>query len=231
VPTPRTPVVLLDVNETLTDMSGLDPRFDEVLDGLAAAPPAPVARALWFARLLRDGFAVMAAGASVPFADLARVQAEQLLASFGAQHPGAAAQHLLSGIADLDLYPDAVTGLRRLADAGARLVPFTNGATAVSDGAFERAGVLDLFETRLSVVDAGVWKPAVASYRWAAERLGVTTADCTLVAVHPWDLQGAARAGCATAWVRRGTAWPGYLPRPDVEADDLDALSRGLLAG
>ncbi|MFC5382013.1 haloacid dehalogenase type II [Aquipuribacter nitratireducens] len=224
-----TPVVLLDVNETLTDMSGLDAGFADVLTDVPGAPAPPVVRGLWFARLLRDGFAATAAGSSVAFADLARVQAEQVLASLGHDDPATAAQHVLGGIAGLDLYPDAAPGLRRLAGSGARLVPFTNGATAVSDGAFERAGVTDLFETRLSVLDAGVWKPAGDAYRGAAERLGVTTADCTLVAVHPWDLMGAARAGCATAWVRRGTSWPAYFPAPDVEADDIGALAEAMI--
>lgn len=228
--TSAAPVVLLDVNETLTDMSGLDPRFAEVLDGLDGAPAPALARGLWFARLLRDGFAATAAGTSVPFGDLARVQAEQLLAQLGHADPADGAAHLLGGLGGLDLYPDAVRGLRRLADAGVRLVPFTNGATAVSDGAFERAGVTDLLETRLSVVDAGVWKPAGDAYRWAAARLGVTTGECTLLAVHPWDLLGAARAGCATAWVRRGTSWPAYVPAPDHEADDVEALAELLLS-
>jgi len=47
--------VLLDVNETLFALSGLAPAFE------AAGVPAERMR-LWFARVLRDGFALAASG-------------------------------------------------------------------------------------------------------------------------------------------------------------------------
>lgn len=40
--------------------------------------------------------------------------------------------------------------------------------------------------------------------------------DAMLVAVHPWDVDGAARAGMRTAWLdRRGTAYPSYFTAPN----------------
>jgi len=53
-----TQVVVFDVNETLSDMAPLAQRFADI-----GAPPA-LAR-LWFAALLRDGFARTAAGICV----------------------------------------------------------------------------------------------------------------------------------------------------------------------
>lgn len=219
-------VLLLDVNETLTDLTPMDDRFAAVLPEGA---PAGTLRRLWFARVLRDGFAMTAAGVEPSFGALAKVQAEHVLAGAGAADPAAGAEQVVAGMAGLDLHPDVPQALRRLAEAGYRLVPFTNGSPDVAVGAFERGGVLDLFEARLSVVDAGVWKPAAGSYGWAADRLGVSLGECTLVAVHPWDLMGAAQAGAGTAWVRRGTPWPAYLDRPRHEADDLTGLADALL--
>jgi 2-haloacid dehalogenase len=215
-------VLLLDVNETLTDMTGLDARFAEVLP--AGDDPALV-RQVWFARLLRDGFAMTAAGLAPSFTELARVQVGQVLAERGAGDPDAGADHVLGGLGALDLHPDVPDALRRLVVAGHRLVPFTNGSPDVAVGAFERGGVLELFETRLSVIDAGVWKPAAEAYTWAADRLGVPIDACTLVAIHPWDLMGAAVAGARSAWLRRGTRWPTYLSVPHLEADDLTGLA------
>jgi 2-haloacid dehalogenase len=55
---------LLDVNETLFALSGLAPAFE--------AAGVPVERMpLWFARVLRDGFALAAAGGFAPFAEVA----------------------------------------------------------------------------------------------------------------------------------------------------------------
>lgn len=219
------PVLLLDVNETLTDMSGLDSRFTDVLP---VGDDPGLVRQLWFARLLRDGFAMTAAGIEPAFAELARVQLGQVLTARGAEDPLAGTDHVLGGLAALDLHADVPDALRRAAASGYRLVPFTNGSPDVAVGAFERGDVLDLFEARLSVVEAGVWKPAAEAYRWAAGQLGVPVQRCTLVAIHPWDLMGAAAAGLRTAWVSRGTTWPDYLDRPDVEAGDLLGVVGGL---
>lgn len=64
----------------------------------------------------------------------------------------------------------------------------------------------------MSVEDAGAWKPAPAAYAHAARRCGVDPAQMLLVAVHPWDIDGAARAGMATGWVNRSSRpYPGYF--------------------
>ena len=47
-----------------------------------------------------------------------------------------------------------------------------------------------------------------------------------LVAVHPWDIDGAARAGLGTAWITRdGAPYPGYFRSPDVTAASLAELA------
>lgn len=61
---PRLPALLVfDVNETLSDMSPLAARFEDV------GAPAHLART-WFAELLRDGFALTVSGVAEPFARL-----------------------------------------------------------------------------------------------------------------------------------------------------------------
>jgi 2-haloacid dehalogenase len=47
-----------------------------------------------------------------------------------------------------------------------------------------------------------------------------------LVAVHPWDIEGARRAGLRTAWINRGrTPYPAHFGAPDVIARDFVALA------
>jgi 2-haloacid dehalogenase len=60
----RPAVLVFDVNETLSDMSPMGQRFEDL------GAPAHLA-ASWFAGLLRDGFALTAVGASESFAHLA----------------------------------------------------------------------------------------------------------------------------------------------------------------
>lgn len=112
---------------------------------------------------------------------------------------------------------------------GARLVTLSNGGASVAEGLLTRAGVRDLFEAVLSVEDAGVWKPAPGSYRYAASRCGTDIAAMMLVAVHPWDVDGAARAGMRSAWINRtGATYPSYFTPPDVEATSLAHLAQSL---
>ncbi|WP_237102200.1 hypothetical protein [Nonomuraea sp. MG754425] len=70
------------------------------------------------------------------------------------------------------------------------------------------------------------WKPAGAAYEYAVGRAGVRPAQAALVAVHPWDVDGAQRAGLTGAYLdRRGGPYPGVMGVPHVSAPDLGALA------
>jgi 2-haloacid dehalogenase len=216
-------VVVFDVNETLSDMSAMGQRFTEVgVDaGLAKT---------WFAGLLRDGFALTVAGASERFATLARESLYGLLEGESLDRDlDTSVEHILDGFSNLDVHADVSDGVRTLANAGLRLVTLSNGATAVADALLQRAGIRDRFETLLSVEDAGIWKPARAAYEYAAGQCKVGLEAMLLVAVHPWDVDGAARAGMQTAWVdRSGGRYPAYCRTPDRTAPGIADLATQL---
>ena len=217
-------VLVFDVNETLSDMAPVAARFVEVGLGEQAA-------ATWFASVLRDGFAVAAAGGSVPFADVAAGNLDVMLEAAGRplERREQDVATVLSALRDLDAHPDVQPGLRALADAGHRLVTLTNGSVSLSEPMFARAGVLDLFEHRLSVQEAGRWKPDPASYAYALRVCDVPAERAALVAVHPWDIHGAQRAGMQGIWVNRaGGGYPPYLPEPDVTVASMTDLATAL---
>ena len=217
----RPSLVLFDVNETLSDMSVMGQRFADV------GAPRHLAVA-WFAGLLRDGFALTAAGASASFAELGGGLLGVQLAGLSLDRGlTAAVEHIMDGFTSLELHPDVVPGIAALADLGLRLVTLSNGSASVAAGLFERAGIKDRFEQLLSVEDAGVWKPAPGSYRYALDRCEVKASETMLVAVHPWDIDGASRAGLTTAWLNRtGSPYPGYFRRADVEVEALGHLAQ-----
>ena len=131
------------------------------------------------------------------------------------------------GSPGLGVHPDVPTGISELRAAGYRLVTLSNGATEVADRLLTGAGLRGEFERLLSVEDAGVWKPARAAYTYASRMCGVDPADMMLVAVHPWDIDGARRAGLQAAWVNRtGTPYPGYFTAPTVTVSGLGELAR-----
>jgi len=177
---PRRPTLLVfDVNETLSDMAPLSVRFEDV------GAPAHLAK-LWFAELLRDGFAVTVAGDLRPFAALG---AEGLRVHLHGQRLDRpledAVDHVMQGFAELAVHPDVVEGVRALSELGIRLVTLSNGSKGVADTLLQGAGVRDRFERLLTVEDAGVWKPAPGAYAHALAECGVEPAEAMLVAVHP----------------------------------------------
>lgn len=220
MPTPR--VVVFDVNETLSDLTPLGDRFTDLGLPAALAPR-------WFASVLRDGFALTVHGDAARFADLGAAVLRTLLADSPDVDADAAVEHVLSGFLALPVHPDVPPGVRALQEAGLRLVTLSNGAATVAEQLLERAGLRDAFEAVLTVEDAGVWKPAPAAYRHAVQACGVDAAECVLVAVHPWDLDGATRAGLPSAWVtRRGGPYPPVFRAPTYTVPSLVELAAAL---
>lgn len=228
--TPTTPpplVAVFDVNETLSDMKGLASRLEEVGAGTDLLPA-------WFVATLRDGFALTAAGAYADFSAVAVPTLAAMLA--GAETlrgtAQAAAEHVVAAMAELDLHPDVAPGLQKLADAGVRIVTLSNGAAAVAESLLERAGLRHLVEDCLSISDAGRWKPAAEAYAYAARACAADPSELVLIAVHPWDIDGARRAGLRTGWLSRdGRPYPSFFLAPEAIGHDLPALAAELIGG
>lgn len=220
-------VVVFDVNETLSDLEPLRARLTE------GGAPGQLLET-WFAATLRDGFALTTVGSYASFRQVGTDVLHGLLTGVPGlgRAPRDLADHVLDGFSSLDVHPDVTQGLRLLHDAGLRLVTLTNGATSVSRALLERAGVSQLFERQLSVDDAGRWKPHPDAYRWVAEQCAAEPAAMSLIAVHPWDLHGAAAAGMSTGWLdRHRKPYPRAFTPPTLRATDLATLAGQLIAG
>jgi 2-haloacid dehalogenase len=140
----------------------------------------------------------------------------------------AAVEHVLDAFTTLDLHPDVIDGLRQLHARGIRMATLTNGAATIPRTLLERAGVDDVMERFLSV-DAGIWKPHPDAYAYAVRTMGVAPADAMLIAAHPWDIDGASRAGLGTAYVdRKGAPYPGHFNRADIDVPSLVQLASAL---
>lgn len=218
-------VIVFDVNETLSDMSPMSSRFADV------GAPALLSR-VWFASLLRDGFALAAAGGDAKFAVVgAEILREVLRGVTLNRDIDAAVAHVMQGMGQLTLHPDVAEGVRSVRDAGLRLVTLTNGSTQLAEAMFTAAGIREHFETLLTVEDAPAWKPVRSAYEYAADACGVSPGDMLLVASHPWDIHGAAEAGLSTAWLNRnGAVYPSYFTAPDYTIEALGALAGRLPA-
>lgn len=223
----RPEVVILDVNGTLSDMGPLATCFERL--GVGAEMVAT-----WFSNTLRDGFGLTAAGAYADFSQVAESAAVALLGGrVGLRIDArAAAAQVMAAMAKLPVHDDVPAGLEGLRHAGLRLVMLTNGSRSNAAGLLERAGVSGLVEQILSVEEVGRWKPAPEPYRHAVACCGVEPGQAMLAAVHPWDVDGAGRAGLPAAWINRGgQTYPSALRQPAMVAGDLVSLASALASG
>lgn len=220
-PTPHRPDALVfDVVETLFSLDTVG----AVLERLGVG--AEAALDLFFARMLRDAFALGSLGEYRPFSEFAdgalAVVAPELSADDRAE--------VLAAFSELGVHPDVAPALDLFREAGVRIAALTNGSAANTTSLLERHGLADSFESVVSVDEVTTWKPQPAPYRYVADRLGLDGDRVAMVAVHAWDLHGARRAGLVTGWASRleGT-WADVFAPPDVIADDLIGVAEGLL--
>jgi 2-haloacid dehalogenase len=213
-------VIAFDVIETLFP---LEPIRRRLVD---AGQPGHLLE-VWFSRLLRDAFAVVASGGYRPFGEFA---AAALRSSANPPLTDEQIKAVLSGFPELDPHPDVVPAVRRVRDAGVRMITLTNGSAANTSALLRRAGIEDDIEQVLSVDDIRRWKPAPEIYHHAAESTGVPPERVALVAAHAWDTHGAHEAGLTTGWISRLEAeYPTVFAPPDVTGPDLGAVVAGLL--
>ena len=196
-------MLVFDVNETLSDMAPLS-------DGSrTSVPRAP--GPLWFAELLRDGFALTASGDIEPFATLGAEALRVRLHGPPLDRPlDGAVDHVMEGFSELPVHPDVRPGLRALDGLGIRLVTLSNGSAAVADTA--PAGGRGARAVRAAAHGRGRGRVEAgpAAYAHALQECGVEPGAAMLVAVHPWDIDGAD----ARAWPRRGSTARTVATRP-----------------
>ena len=205
-----TTVIAFDVNETLLDLSALDPHF-EALFGSAAL------RAQWFAQMLQLAFVGGLTGEYVDFTAAQQAALRMLGERHGIVLDDAMVAEVVDGMRTLPAHPEVAGALGTLAGTSLRLVALTNSTAEVADAQLTHAGLRDLFEAALSADTVRALKPAPAAYQHVAEECGVALSEVRLVAAHAWDVSGALAAGARAAFVAR----PGMVLSPLGDAPDI----------
>jgi len=216
--------IIFDVNETLLDLSALDPLFVDAFGDKAT-------RRVWFAQMLGLAMSGTIVGSYAEFGELARVALEMTARKRGVALDDERKRRILSGMSTLPAHGDVVEGLRELHAAGIPLAALTNSTPGVLEAQLEHAHLRDFFAHALSVDSLRRYKPAPQTYAYAAQEIGVEPAELMLVAAHDWDVAGAMHAGLRTAFVlRHGTALNPLEPKPEIVAPSIRDIARAILA-
>jgi len=125
---------------------------------------------------------------------------------------------------ETQLYPNVVTALARMRDAGFGLAVVTNKATKFVQPHLERAAIADYFDVVIGAEDAVRKKPDAAPLLLAAERLGVVPSRLLMVGDSGNDVACARAAGCPVLVVPYG--YSEGLPVQSLAADGIvDSLA------
>ena len=219
------PIIVFDVNETLLDITTLEPLFARLFGN-------KILLREWFAQLVLYSQTMTLSGLYTPFGELG-VSALQMTADIhNVRLIDSDVDELKERMSKMPAHPDVVPALTKLHEAGFRLVTLTNSANSASPTPLEKAGISHFFEQHFSVEQVAKFKPAPETYQMVAHALSVELSDLCLVACHLWDTIGAQAAGCQGAFLTRphnALLSAPNVPAPDFIAADLITLAEQII--
>jgi 2-haloalkanoic acid dehalogenase, type II len=221
------PVIVFDMNETLLDMSALDPTLARIF-GLSRGAEL---RKKWFRQVLELFLTATITGEYRNFEALSDEALQMVALQRGVEASASDRAALKEAQARIPAHADAGPGLERLKAAGFRTAVLSNSTEKASNTLLEFAGIAGSIDEVLSADAVKRYKPAREAYEYAAKKLGVQPKEIVLVAAHAWDIAGAMTAGCEAAFVARPEKVlnPGARA-PRFHADSISALAPKLVA-
>jgi 2-haloacid dehalogenase len=136
-------------------------------------------------------------------------------------------RYLVGEIEKLKPFPEVPPALDRLRTKY-RLVVLSNGDPDMLETAKQYHRIA--FDRVISVAEANSFKPHVATYRKAAELLGLRVDQILFVANHAFDCIGAKSAGMRTAFIDRRNRPFGETPhQPDILVSTMKDLAEAIV--
>lgn len=219
------PIIVFDVNETLLDITTLEPLFTRLFDDRQMLRE-------WFAQLVLYSQTMTLSGLYTPFGELGIGALQMTAAIHKVVLTDDDIDELKEYMSKMPAHSDVVPALTKLREAGFRLVTLTNSASGASPTPLEKADISHFFEQHFSVETVSKFKPAPETYQMVTKELSVETSGLCLVACHLWDTIGAQAAGCRGAFLTRpynALLSAPNLPVPDFMASDLVTLAEQII--
>ena len=214
-------IFVFDAYGTLFDLHAAAARHKE-----AIGPKWQQLSQTWRTKHIEYTWVYSLSGRSVSFWDLAQRSLDTAIASIGGAVPEDIRGKLLAAYRTMDAYPEVAEVLAALKARGAGLAILSNGDPDMLGDAVRAARLGGLFDAVLSVTAAGIFKPAPAVYRLAAERFGCKPDGISFQSSNRWDIAGAKAFGFHAVWINRTAAPDEY---PDLRPDRVLRNLRGLL--
>lgn len=162
-------------------------------------------------------------GEHTPYREIGHRAVDFVLDRAGVAHTEDDVRYLVSEIEKLRCFPEVPEALKRL-QTRYKLIVLSNGDPDMLETAKKYHGIP--FDKVISVAEANSFKPHVATYKKAAEIVGVKMDEVMFVANHAFDCIGAKSAGMRTAFIDRRRRPFGKTPhQPDILAKSMTELA------
>ncbi len=218
------PFIVFDVNETLLDLTSLDPLFEEHFG-------STMYRQAWFDQVLKTAFVSTITGPYSDFGVVARGALQMIATRAGIQLRQQASDKILGQMRQLTPHPDVHPAINLLKDAGFQMAALTNSPPAVAQAQLDNAGISQYLQAVMSVDDSNSLKPAKIVYDDATLKLGIQPENTCLIAAHAWDIAGAMRANWMGAFVERaGKVWNPLFESPTFTGKTVLEIANQLVA-
>jgi 2-haloacid dehalogenase len=211
----RPKLILLDVYETMLDMSEVERRVNNLMASKRGY-------LIWFEQFMQYCFVDNCTVQFNDFSSIAKATMQMTAKILGRTITEDDIDYILEHLKHLPLQDGVQEGLSLLHDQGLRIAALTNSPEKTVRERMERTGLISYFEKVLSAEKVKKYKPCKEVYEWAAAMLELELSDILLVSAHGWDIAGAANAGMQTAYVKqpRQMLYP-LAPEPTFTCTDL----------
>ena len=217
-------VILLDVYETLLDMSEVERKVNNLLDSKRGY-------IVWFELFMQYCFVDNCTVQFNDFTSIGKATLKMAAKTFDVHISEASSESLLELLKHLPLKDEVQNGLSELSNQNFRIAALTNAAEHTVWERMERTGLISYFEAVLSAEHVKKYKPCIEVYQWAAKKLGEEPQNILMVSAHGWDIAGAANSGMQTAYIKsdRELFYP-LAPEPTILIKNIKDLSAQLEA-
>ena len=162
-----------------------------------------------------------------PYRDIGFGAVDHVLNRCGISHTDDEVRELVSEIERLECFPEVPAALAKL-QTKYKLVVLSNGDPDMLETAKKYHKVP--FDRVISVAEANSFKPHVATYKKAAELLGLRMDQVLFVANHAFDVIGAKSAGMRTAFInRRERPFERTPHHPDITVRTMQDLADAMV--
>ena len=214
-------LVIFDVNETMFSLANINYLFKNF--GLP-----PNTSDLWFANVLKEGFACSSHGSFCTFIDIGANELKKLFLKFELKYKKTHFNMLLNELSNLNIHHDVAESIKILHKYGLKIVTLTNGSKSNTLKLIKKNNMSKYINRCFSIDEIKLWKPNKKIYLHVCNEMSFSPSDAMMIAAHAWDVSGAKNAGLKTAYITRYEKILGSIyPKPDIVAQDcLSVINR-----